>query len=73
MRRTTAFIVNVDYDDRCTTPDALGDALSRLIDTALSTPGILDNHGRVEVGEFESLSGGNVAAGSSKSEGDPDG
>jgi hypothetical protein len=53
MRRTTAFIVNVDYDDRCTTPDALGDALSRLIDTALSTPGILDNHGRVEVGEFE--------------------
>jgi len=67
MRRTTAFIIKVDYDDRCTDPDALGDALDRLMDTALSTPGILDDYGKVEVGKFEIPSDSDVVTRSSKS------
>jgi hypothetical protein len=53
MRQTATFIIKVDYDDRSTDPDALGEALDRLMETALSTPGILDDYGQVEVGKFE--------------------
>ena len=53
MRQTTAFVIKVGYDDRHTAPDALGEALDRLMETALSTPGILDDYGKVEIGRFE--------------------
>lgn len=53
MRCTATFAIKVDYDDQHTDPDALGEALDRLMETALSTPGILDEYGHVEVGEFE--------------------
>lgn len=53
MRQTATFLIKVDYDDRSTDPDALGEALDRLMETVLSTPGILDDYGQVEVGKFE--------------------
>lgn len=53
MQETATFIIQVVYDDRHTDPDALGEALDRLMETALSTPGLLDDYGTVEIGEFE--------------------
>lgn len=58
MRQTATFTIKVDYDNRCTDADALGNALDRLMETALSTPGILDDYGRVEVGTVEIPSDG---------------
>jgi hypothetical protein len=60
MPQTATFTINVDYDDRCTDPDALGEALDRLMETALSTPGILDEYGKVEVGRLEIPAAGGV-------------
>lgn len=44
--------LEVSYDDQLTDPEALTAALDRLMDTALSTPGILEEYGEVEVGAF---------------------
>jgi len=66
MRQTATFTINVDYDDRRTDPDALGEALDRLMEMALSTPGILDDYGKVEVGTFEIPSDGGGDTRSSK-------
>ncbi len=53
MRTTATFTIDVDYDDSRTDPDALGEALDRLMETALSIPRILDEYGPVQVGQFE--------------------
>lgn len=42
----------VEYDDKVTDADAVATALDKLMETALSTPGILDEYGKVDVGEF---------------------
>ena len=51
MARTT-LIVDVCYDGRRTDPEALASAMDRLMETALSTPGIMDEHANPRVGEF---------------------
>ena len=51
MKETT-FLIDVRYDPDVTHPDGLATALDRLLETALSTPGILDDHGNPRVGEF---------------------
>lgn len=51
-RRTVTLQLEVDYDSRYTDGEALAVALDQLLETALSTPGVLDEYGRVEVGEF---------------------
>jgi hypothetical protein len=46
------FIVEVEYSKRKTDPEALASALDTLMETALSTPDILDDYGKISVGEF---------------------
>lgn len=52
MRRKVTLTIEVGYDDDCTDPDALAVALDTLMETAASTPGILDEYGDVKIGEF---------------------
>lgn len=42
----------VEFDEDRTDAESLAVALDKLLGTALSTPGILDEYGPVEVGEF---------------------
>lgn len=51
MSRTT-LTVDIQYDERRTDPDALACAMDRLMETALSTPGILDECANPTVHEF---------------------
>ena len=51
MAKTT-LIVDVRYDPRRTDPEALANAMDRLLETALSTPGIMDECANPQVGEF---------------------
>lgn len=44
--------LEVSYDDAVTDPEALAGALDTLIDTAISTPGILEEYGNVRIGAF---------------------
>ena len=46
------FVVEVEYDAKKTDPDSLAEALDRLMETALSTPDILEDYGNPRVGEF---------------------
>lgn len=46
------FTVQVTYDPEITDPESLASALDTLMETALSTPDILDDYGNPEVGEF---------------------
>ena len=49
---TTTYTLNVEYDADKTDPEGLATALDTLMETALSTPGILDEYGAVNVGVF---------------------
>lgn len=44
--------LEVQYDPRLTDPDSLAVAFDRLLETSLSTPGILDDYGNPQAGEF---------------------
>ena len=46
------FKLAVQYDPKVTDPASLAVALDRLLATALSTEGILDEYGNPEIGEF---------------------
>ena len=50
--RTVTFTLEVSFDDEHTDADSVSDALDTLMDTATSTPGILDEHGSVSIGAF---------------------
>lgn len=51
LRMTTAqFTLEIRYNAHKTNPINLAVALDTLLETALSTPGVLDDHGRIEVG-----------------------
>jgi hypothetical protein len=49
----TRFYVDVEFDDAVTDAESVATALDRLMETVLSTPGILEEYGDPEVGEFE--------------------
>jgi hypothetical protein len=46
-------MLEVEYNRDRTDSEALAEAFDRLLGTALTTPGILDEYGEVDVGEFE--------------------
>ena len=48
----TTLTVDIEYDPKVTDPDILASAMDRLITTALSTPGILDEYENPSVGSF---------------------
>jgi hypothetical protein len=43
--KTTKLTVEVEYDPRFTDPESLACAMDRLLETALSTPGIMEDYG----------------------------
>jgi hypothetical protein len=43
----------VEYDPELTDGESVAAAMDTLLETAMSTPGILDEYGPVEVGAFE--------------------
>lgn len=51
MARTT-LTLEVEYDDQVTDPEALASAADRLLETVLSTPGIVEEYGDPRFGEF---------------------
>lgn len=55
MQKTMKLVVEVTYDDTITDPDSLSTALDTLMETALSTPGIFEDYGDPEVGEFSPI------------------
>jgi len=48
----TTLTIEIDYDPAMTDPEGLASAMDRLLETALSTPGIFDEYGNPKVGEF---------------------
>ena len=44
--------IDVEYDPAVTDADSMASALDTLMETALSTPGILDEYGNPRIGEF---------------------
>lgn len=55
MAKTT-LTVEVEYNDRVTDPEAIASAADRLMETVLSTPGIMEEYGDPRFGEFLVLS-----------------
>ena len=45
MHKTAQLVLTVQYDDGATDPDGLCSAFDTLIETAMSTPGIMDEYG----------------------------
>jgi hypothetical protein len=56
----TTLTVDIEYDPEVTDPEGLASAMDRLLETALSTPGIMDEYANPKVGEFfvASMAGG---------------
>ena len=50
--KTTTLTVEIEYNPRKTDPEGLACAMDRLLETALSTPGILDDYGNPTIREF---------------------
>jgi len=48
----TTLTVEIDYDPAMTDGEGLACAMDRLLETALSTPGILEDYGNPKVSEF---------------------
>jgi len=48
----TILILEIDYDPRHTDPEGLATAMDLLLETARSTPDILDEYGNPRVGKF---------------------
>jgi hypothetical protein len=51
MERTT-LTVDVEYDPDVTDPEGLASAMDRLLETVLSTPGIMEDYANPRIGEF---------------------
>ena len=52
---TTTLKVDVAYDPEKTDPETLASAMDRLLETALSTPGIMDEYANPHFREFSVL------------------
>jgi len=50
--RNTVLSLTVRYDPDRTDPESIAAAMDRLLEMAMSTPGILDDYGEVSVEEF---------------------
>lgn len=54
-KQKAKFEIELEYDDKKTDPESLASALDTLMETALSTPGIFEDYGNPQVGEFYPL------------------
>jgi hypothetical protein len=56
----TTLTVDIEYDPELADPEGLASAMDRLLEMALSTPGIMDEYANPKVGEFfvASMAGG---------------
>jgi hypothetical protein len=52
IKMKTTLTVEIEYDPARTDPEGLACAMDRLLETALSTPDILDEYGNPTIGEF---------------------
>lgn len=48
----TILTIQIDYDPDVTDPEGLAVAMDRLLETAISIPGVLDEYGNPTLGEF---------------------
>ena len=48
----TTLTVNIDYNPKKTDPEGLATAMDRLLETVLSTPGIMEEYGTPRIGKF---------------------
>lgn len=53
--KAVRLVIEVAYDPEITSPEDLCEALDKLIETATSTQGVLDEHGSPDVYSFEVL------------------
>ena len=51
-KRSCTLTLHVTYDDKLTDEDTVAEALNQLLQTAVSTPGVLDHCGEPDVGEL---------------------
>jgi hypothetical protein len=51
--KTATLSLTVRYDDKVTDAEALCSALDTLLETAMSTPGVLEEYGNPSVSEFQ--------------------
>lgn len=51
--KSTKLMIEIAYDPQVTTPDELCNALDTLLETATSTPDILDEYGNPDIYSFE--------------------
>lgn len=52
MKKTATLKIEIEYDDACTDADSIASALDTLLETSLSTPGIFEEYGPVELDSF---------------------
>lgn len=57
MKKSVLMRVTVWFDDDFTDADSLSDVLDTLLETSMSTPGILDDYGPVEISMFMPIAG----------------
>ena len=50
--RKATLTVEITYNDSVTDPESISNALDQLMETALSTPDILEEYGNPEIGPF---------------------
>ena len=53
MKKRCYMLIPVEYDHRHADPDGLAVAIDKLLETATSTPGILDDYGNPKIGPTE--------------------
>lgn len=51
-RAIVALMLTVEYDADVTDGESIASAMDTLLETAMSTPGVLSEYGEVSVGEF---------------------
>jgi len=49
--KTETLTIEIEFDERITDADAVGVAVDNLLETAMSTPGILDEYGDPSIGQ----------------------
>jgi hypothetical protein len=50
--KTCKISIVIEYDETVTDPESIASAADILLDTALSTPGILEDYGNPQFGRF---------------------
>lgn len=51
MKQTAILTIEIEFDPDITDADAVGEAVDNLLETAMSTPGILEEYGEPSIGQ----------------------